>query len=111
MKFLNFLKIIVGIPFFAVIGLLIAFIGFVWNSFFSGNSNPKKQAQQQALNKRKEQYKKDLKPIAVNDYQDYWKDNTPKPTTTQEKRRKKKALNKRRKRNRLAKKSRQQNRK
>ncbi|WP_052595736.1 hypothetical protein [Aureispira sp. CCB-QB1] len=117
MKFLNFIKIVVGIPFFAVIGVFTALFCFVLDSFFTSSQNPQKEQHKQDLNERKQQYKKDVKPIVIDDLAQYlssslsWEDEQQFTPINQKQRQQKKALAKRRKRKKLAKKSRQQNRK
>jgi hypothetical protein len=117
--FLIFLKIVVGVPFFALIALFL-FIGCyaAFNSFSKGKDNTAKEQHKKDLQARKAAYKKTAKTIVIDDaktfleppiYNDYSQDAPV--LTPQEKRQKEKAVSKRRKRNRIAKKSRRQNRK
>lgn len=115
--FLKVLKIIVGIPFFAVCALLVAVGGFLLNLLFRKAKNPKKEEARKDLNKRKEQYKKTSKIVVIDDIAKHieaslsWGSSAAVAVLDQKKRKKKKVLSKRRKRNKRAKKSRQQNRK
>jgi transposase len=117
LKFLKVLKIIVGIPFFALCALLVALGGFVLHLFFRKRSNPQKEHAREELKERKEQYKKTSKVVVIDDIAQHleasfkWEDATAISVLGQKEVQKKKALAKRRKRKKLAKKSRQQNRK
>lgn len=125
--FLKFLKIVVGLPFFAIIGLL-GFLGFLFmNLFFTNKNKVLKEDIKEDLNRRKGFYKYkqehkvsiDGKFFTVEEIEKNappslaWDDLEPSSSTptNQKKRHKEKAIAKRRKRNKLAKKSRRQNRK
>jgi flagellar biosynthesis component FlhA len=121
--FLKFLKIVVGVPFFAVVGLLAILIFYVISLFSTNKKHQEREAAKEDLNRRKAAYKEkashqdNVKQIkdALAEYNASltWNDIEPRPTAPndQEKRKKEKAVLKRRKRNKIAKKSRQQNRK
>jgi hypothetical protein len=115
--FFKVLKITIGLPFFAICAVLVAIGGFLLNLLFAKRNNPKKEEARQDLNKRKEQYKKTSKIVAIDDVTQHieasfnWDSSAPIAALDQKKRKKKKVLTKRRKRNKRAKKSRQQNRK
>ncbi|WMX12414.1 hypothetical protein [Aureispira sp. CCB-E] len=124
--FLKFLKIVVGLPFFAVVGLLALIVFFFINLFFTDKNKVEKEDIKEALNRRKGLYKyrqehkvlvngkffsvekleKNAPPSLA------WDDLEPSysPPIDQKQRCKEKAIAKRRKRKKLAKKSRQQNR-
>lgn len=116
MNFLKTLKIIVGIPFFAVIGVFIALGLFLVNWLLPKQQTTTRQQQKEDLNKRKEQYRKQAKTIVIDDLQQSidWQNYSYPSTITAnffKRQQKKKELQKRRKRNKIARKSRQQNRK
>ena len=125
--FLKFLKIVVGLPFFAVVGLLALIVFFFINLFFTDKNKVLKEDIKEDLNRRKGLYKYrqehkvsvDGKFFTVEEIEKNtppslaWDDLEPScsPPTDQKQRCKEKAITKRRKRKKLAKKSRQQNRK
>lgn len=117
LKFLKLLKIIVGLPFFALCTVLIALGGLLFNFIFTPPKNPKKEATKEDINKRKELYKRTSKTVVMDDLTQQidasfnWEEYTGITSLDQKNRQKKKQLSKRRKRKKLAKKSRQQNRK
>jgi hypothetical protein len=116
-NFLKFLKIIVGLPFFAIWAVLAALVGFVLNFIFTPSKNPKKEATKEDISKRKELYKRTSKTMVVDDLSQQidasfnWEEYTGITSLDKKNRQKKKQLSKRRKRKKLAKKSRRQNRK
>jgi len=117
LKFLKLLKIIVGLPFFAVCALLVAVGGFLLNLLFAKRSDPKKKEAREDLQKRKEQYKKASKVVVIDDVSKHieasfdWSEYTGITALDPKHRQKQKGISKRRKRKKLAKKSRRQNRK
>ena len=96
LKFLKFLKIIVGLPFIAVCALLVAVGGFLLNLLFAKRSDPKKEEAREDLKKRKQQYKKASKIVVIDDVAKHieasfnWDDYATVTVQGQKKRRKKK---------------------
>ena len=108
--FLKFLRAVIAVPFFAIIGLVLSLLGIVFNSFIESKSSQLR-AQRKDLNKRKQQMMVVYgQPQKANSFNwGYFEEKQS--TIDQEKRSKQKATQKRRKRKKLAKKSHRQNRK